>query len=45
MARGEDMDNIILGSTQRQIMGTNENAIKINATNEDWKYDSSGRVA
>jgi hypothetical protein len=45
MARGEDMDNTILDSTQRQIMGTNKNAIKIIATNEDWKNDSNGRVA
>jgi hypothetical protein len=45
MARGEDMDNIILGLTQRQrekkvccnneIMGTNKNAIQIIATKED----------
>ncbi len=54
MARGEDMDNIILGLTQRQRekrcavtinYGDNKNTIHMIATSEDWKHDINGRVA
>ncbi len=55
MARGEDMDNIILGPTQRQrekkvccknqLWGETNNAIKFISTKEDWKKDINGRVA
>jgi hypothetical protein len=53
MARGEDMDNTILGLAQRQrekkVGSSNEscgkNAITMIATKEDWKHVINGRVA
>ena len=51
MARGEDMDNIILGLTQRQRekkVCCNNNlwghAVKIIATKEDWKMTSMAEL-